>query len=317
MRRTSTTYRLAPMVLLFLAPSEVRAQSCHLTALGASLCDGPTAGEPGRDSDGDGISDRLEEETGTAPLRSDTDRDGIDDGEEDTNRDGVVDEGETDPRRAGLFIGSAPHIPEPLNFDLVRGLGAHRGELETNVLISIRPQRGGLRGTTWAPEVEWAFADGLALELEVPMSDREVHALKAAFQWTMPVPGDNSFTHGVQLLAEHLLDVQVTELALLYLAGARLGRVSLFAMAGVRASAAQGAHVEVLVNPSLFYDANEAVTLGVEGNVAQGVNGGRSGLVLAQIHWQVARRFRVQVGAGAEFQQGTVGALVVTRLILE
>lgn len=51
-----------------------------------------------RDSDGDGIPDRIEEQTGTDPHNPDTDGDGLPDGVEDHNHNGVVDPGETDPR---------------------------------------------------------------------------------------------------------------------------------------------------------------------------------------------------------------------------
>lgn len=274
------------------------------------------AREAARDSDGDGITDAVERATGTGPFRADTDRDGVPDGEEDTNLDGHVDPGESDPRVPGLFPGAAPHLPEPMSFDLVRGLGARAGELETNVLVTMRPRRGGLAETTWAPEVEWAFADNLAIELELPMVDREVHALKAAFQWTAPTPNAR-FAHGVQVIGEYLLDEEATEVTGLYLFGGRMGSFAMFAMVGVRGVAAQGGHLEVVANPSLFVDVHEAVTLGIEGNAAFGVRGDRSGAALAQIHWQIARRFRVQVGGGVEIEAGKVGAAVVTRWILE
>ena len=53
-------------------------------------------GEP-KDSDGDGLSDSLENSWCTDPFDADSDDDGIPDGIEDANHNGVVDEGETDP----------------------------------------------------------------------------------------------------------------------------------------------------------------------------------------------------------------------------
>jgi PKD repeat protein len=50
-----------------------------------------------QDSDGDGLSDPLEDQGCTSASDRDTDDDGISDGIEDVNRDGVVDAGETDP----------------------------------------------------------------------------------------------------------------------------------------------------------------------------------------------------------------------------
>jgi len=49
------------------------------------------------DADGDGLSDTLENTTCTDPFDADTDNDGISDGAEDLNKNGVVDSGETDP----------------------------------------------------------------------------------------------------------------------------------------------------------------------------------------------------------------------------
>ncbi|MBX3246016.1 MAG: hypothetical protein KF901_02400 [Myxococcales bacterium] len=270
-----------------------------------------------RDSDDDGIPDAIEIATGTSPLRADTDRDGVPDGVEDANQDGIVDAGESDPRRPGLFPGGAPHIPEPMNFDLVRGLGARRGEVEANVLVQVRPRRGRFGATTWAPEVEWAFWDGLAIEIELPMVDREVEALKAAFQWTAPSRAER-FTHGVQAIVEYLLDADATELTALYLAGGRIGHFALFAMAGARVLVGgETRREELLLNPSVYYDINEAFTIGLEGNIAWAVQNHWEGLALAQLHWQIVRRFRLQIGAGAEWQEGQAGALVVSRLILE
>jgi len=55
--------------------------------------------KPG-DSDGDGLPDALEATTCTDPNNPDTDNDGIKDGAEDANANGVVDTGETNPCNA-------------------------------------------------------------------------------------------------------------------------------------------------------------------------------------------------------------------------
>lgn len=51
------------------------------------------------DTDGDGIVDGVEWRTGTNPTLRDSDQDGIIDGIEDANWNGIIDSGETDPRK--------------------------------------------------------------------------------------------------------------------------------------------------------------------------------------------------------------------------
>jgi len=50
------------------------------------------------DTDADGLGDALERQTGTNPAERDSDADGLIDGDEDANHNGVLDAGETDPR---------------------------------------------------------------------------------------------------------------------------------------------------------------------------------------------------------------------------
>lgn len=269
------------------------------------------------DSDGDGLCDALEIETGTGPFRADSDRDGVPDGIEDVNLDGTVDPGESDPRIAGLFPGGYPHIPEPMVFDLVRGLGANKGEAEVNTLAVMTIENGKSR-LLWAPEVEWAFADNFAFEVELPMHERELHALKAAFQATLP-PHDEHVTHGVQVIGEYLLSSRETEAVLLYVVGGRVEGWSFLAMTGARATlpAHNRARYDALFNPSVYTDLTEALTVGLESNIA--VNGKRRTQIdlIPQVHWQLSRRVRLQSGGGISIQAGHIYPLFATRLILE
>jgi len=79
------------------------------------------AGEP-QDSDGDGLSNPLENSWCTDPHDADSDDDGILDGIEDANHNGVVDEDETDPCNAdtdgdgiqdGTELGITVAVPDP------------------------------------------------------------------------------------------------------------------------------------------------------------------------------------------------------------
>ena len=64
--------------------------------------DAQDGNEKPQDSDGDGLTDQQERsaENPTDPQKKDTDGDGRSDGEEDANRNGKVDPGESDPNRA-------------------------------------------------------------------------------------------------------------------------------------------------------------------------------------------------------------------------
>jgi hypothetical protein len=279
------------------------------------------ADEPceGLDSDGDGICDEIEIESGTSPFRVDTDGDSIPDGEEDLDHDGVVDEGESDPRVPGLFPGASPHIPEPLVFDLVRALGAKRNELEANTLIVTR-FRAGKPLVDWAPEVEWAIVDDVAIELELPLLDRELEAVKVAFQVTLPDRTER-FTHGVQLIEEYVFDAKAAKTTLLYLFGGRVGRVALFSMIGARAITpmSQREHYDALLNPSIYLDVNERLTLGLETNLALSLAASPNldALVLPQLHVQLSRHVRAQLGAGVQVVDGIAYGVGAMRWVME
>ena len=287
-----------------------------------------------RDTDRDGIPDRVEDanQNGrvdpgeTDPQRLDSDRDGVPDGVEDADRDGRVDPGESNPRVPGLFPGSGPHIPEPMLFDMVRGLGARAGEVEVNTLVTV-PWGGRRRDLEldWAPEIEWAPIHGLALELELPMQNGHLHALKAAAQRTFQRPRARpAFIDGVQALVE--ARPGVVDTTALYLLGYRLDRRwSALGMAGARLEWIRGGApgVAVLANPSVFVDLRERVTLGVEHNLALPFHDPHErrvrpyAAVIPQLHIQVARQWRLQLGGGLRLDHGRLRGLGGLRLIFE
>jgi hypothetical protein len=271
-----------------------------------------------QDSDRDGISDKIERATGTDPYHHDTDRDGVADGIEDENRDGIVNVGESDPRKPGLFAGGYPHIPEPMVFDLVRGLGARKGEAEVNTLMVLSdPTRNPV--LAWAPEVEWAFADNYAFEVELPMVDRHLHALKGALQATIP-PYSERFIQGFQVIGEYLLTERDLETTLLYLAGVRFGKWSMLSMLGARGVTPLSGmeHYQALFNPSVYHDTGEAITIGLESNFSVSLDGSTwESQLVPQLHWQLSRRTRIQVGGGIAWSETTTAPVAASRIILE
>jgi hypothetical protein len=223
------------------------------------------------------------------------------------------------PSAEGLYPGAYPHIPEPMVFDLVRGLGAARGELEANALAITRLRRGAQ--LAWAPELEWAFADGHAVELELPMINQTLDSLKLALQGTLP-ERQRRFIHGWQLIGERFLRTKSYETTALYLAGVRPSgsAVSLFAMTGARLAAGGSAprSLEWLVNPSLYVDLGGHLTVGLENNLAFHARGRLAELYsIPQVHWQMTRHMRLQIGGGVSVVHGQVAPVLATRLVLE
>lgn len=287
----------------------------------------PVADARPSDQDGDAIPDWVEDRDRdgrlsageTDPRRRDSDSDGVPDGAEDRDHDGLVDPGESDPRVPGLFPGSGPHIPEPLGFDMVRGLGARAGELEVNTLLLPR-WSGGAMTLDWAPELEWAPRDDLALEIELPMHGGQLHALKAAVQGTFARRSPR-FIAGWQAMGELLPGESMFRTTALYLVGLRLDRRwSVLGMSGMRMDWTRrpaAVDMALLVNPSVFIDVRERMTVGVEQNLAVGLGGAVSVTALPQFHFQVSRRFRVQSGLGLQVEDRRVALLGGLRLVLE
>lgn len=197
----------------------------------------------------------------------------------------------------------APDIAEPMVFDLVRPLGARRGELEVNTLAQ-RDLSGPSPVVEWAPEVELAVADGFAVELELPFENRRLTDLKLGLQGTFGLLDGGRGIHGVQYLGLWNRAARRWESSLLYVVGYRFGaRVSTLSMIGVGdLSAAGAAERAILLNHTSFYATGENTTLGVEVNVRAGRE--RSTLFMPQVHQTLTPRLEVQAGLGARHETG-------------
>lgn len=253
-------------------------------------------GDHTEDSDGDGERDHWE----TSVHAADTDGDGASDRKER--------EAGTAPNRNGLLS-----FPEPMVYDLVRGLDSRRGELEINLLSQLRARPGG-GVLVYAPEVEWAFANGHAVELELPFAGPDLLAWKVAVQGTLQLTDSGRAGHGWQVLAELDRGGRHGLVAAKWLGALRLSeRVTTLGMLGGRVDAGQ--HVAQvwsgLANLSLFAAISPLVTLGVEGNLQASQNGWQ-GRLKPQVHVQVNHHFRVQWGLGVhqlEHSRGMEGSL--------
>lgn len=196
--------------------------------------------------------------------------------------------------------GGAVPMPEPMVFDLVRPLGAKRGELEVNTLVQQSTQRGA--PFKWAPEIEWAFRDGLAIEAELPMENGAVVTYKAALQGTLAAGGNGRFQHGWQVIGQRVRADRSWSADALYLAGYRpWPKVTLFSMSGARRSVFDGDPVvQAVQNTTVFYQPSGGVILGVETNVVLGAADRRSRLIMPQLQLELAGKYLAEFGVGAE-----------------
>jgi hypothetical protein len=248
-----------------------------------------------------------------------------------------VSEAETIERVSGEERG--PRIPEPMVFDLVRPLGATRGEMEVNTLgmvplsrktgrVNNTPDPLGLvrrspdrQGIEWAPEIEYTIRDGLAVEFELPMENGQLEAYKGASQVTFGTAFNHHFIHGAQAIVQYDLEPKLWTATWLYLAGVRLDKTwSLFGMFGPRheiGPVTGGRKVELLSNLTVFADVTDRVVAGVETNVGQVLGGNTSLLVMPQIHHELGAFWMLQAGAGARFTSGFTLPEIGFRLIRE
>ena len=196
------------------------------------------------------------------------------------------------------------HIPEPMVFDLVHGLGVEQGAFEANVLVLFPLNDTSVRPVDWAPEVEHAVRDGVALEFELGFEDSDLHAYKFAAQFTFGQAFDNRYIHGSQVIVEKLDGADILELTGLYLAGIRFDpEWSTLLMLGFRTETGgdAGDHNEALFNFSLFREVGRHMTLGIESDLAVDLDDDSELLVMPQLHFELSDYLEIQLGAGAEF----------------
>ncbi len=190
-----------------------------------------------------------------------------------------------------------PNIPEPMLFDLVRPLGARKGELEVNSLFE-----HGLRhpGTEWAPEIEYAFADGYAIEFEFPSENTQLVEYKVALQGTIGTLRNNTMVHGWQVIGIRERETGHYSADLLYLNGSELpGRWSTFNMLGMRRTVfGSEGHNIGLVNNALFYDYSQRLTFGMELNHEIHAGFDWRTRIIPQIHYDFSTNLTVQFGGG-------------------
>ena len=216
-------------------------------------------------------------------------------------------------------------IPEPMMFDLVRGLGAEQGELEINTLADFPLNNTSIRPIEWAPEIEYALFDGFAVELEFPFADGHFEAFKYALQYTLGTSSNNKYIHGLQFIGETYVNGSITELSLLYIPAYRFNEtwsaLGLFGlMYELGADANLNKRTTVLLNATLFADIGHHSVLGLELNNSDPTLQLRDDnnmvlLVLPQFHYEFEFGFSFQIGFGPRFIESETEFSGVLRVI--
>lgn len=193
-----------------------------------------------------------------------------------------------------------PHIPEPMLFDLVRPLGATKGELEINTLVD-HALRGGHTG--WAPEIEYAFMDGHAIELELPFENFSVAEYKLALQGTFGILLDSKMIHGWQIIGRYDRHRKAYITDTLYLNGMRFSgqwrNWSMLNMFGIRNNfSVKQERFDGVLNNSIFYDYSRQLTLGFEVNSEIPRWRKWRYRLVPQIHYDFTPHTSLQLGGG-------------------
>ena len=232
----------------------------------------------------------------------------------DTDHDGASD---AEERRLGLDP-AVVTVPEPLYFDMIRGLGARAGELELNVLTHASWGRLPAEPTV-SPELELVPLPGVGLELEGSFDAAGFRNVRVGVQGTLPGGLGESFLHGWLALGTHEPRGDRWRGAALYIAAYRFdAHWSLLAMAGVELDreATLPTRAATLLNPSLFFDLSAETALGVELNHRHVLGESSELLVLPQVHWQPVRWIKAQAGAGMDAKLGSTGLAGALRVSL-
>ena len=215
-------------------------------------------------------------------------------------------------------------VPEPLMFDLVRGLGARQGELEISSLAEFPLNDASARGVEWAPEIEYALFDNFAVELEFPLNNFELEAYKMAIQWTMGQSKNNKFIHGIQVIGEKFIHDDILELSFLYVPAYRFNEVwSSIGLFGVMLESGGDAPKKdytILLNASIFADLDSHTVVGLEINNSDPTlqridNNEMELLILPQVHYEFDSGLAFQFGLGPKFGQGNTEFSAVLRAI--
>jgi hypothetical protein len=235
---------------------------------------------------------------------------------------------------------TTPHVPEPMVFDLVRPLGAKKGEFEVNTLALIPFNRrltgssrsGDELGQTplsadrglieWAPEIEFTLWDGFALEFEFPFEGSVLEEIKTAAQWTAGTALGGRFIHGFQAIFERARQSTTSTWTGVWIGAMRFSpRWSLLGMSGASHEVGGGIddiggnRTQILQNLNLFCNLTDQFHLGLESNYAVSLDGNSTLLLMPQLQFDLGNHLSVQLGAGIGLSESETLPQAAVRVI--
>lgn len=185
--------------------------------------------------------------------------------------------------------------PEPMVFDLVDPLGTQKGEFEINTLMDYSPRTGQFQ---WSPEIEYSFAKGHAIELELPVENDSLSEYKMALQGTLGELLQKRMIHGWQIIGRRENDEKEFAAEALYINDFKLSeKWSTMNMFGLRRTRLneEGDFVG-LTNNSVFYQSHFRFAVGIELNSE--VNNHYNYRLTPQIQYAFTKKAFIQFGGG-------------------
>lgn len=205
-------------------------------------------------------------------------------------------------------------LPEPLFFDLFRRPDSHAGEVEVNTLVGVSLKREAR--VEWAPEIEYTFAAGHAIEMQVNVDHDQLRRVQVGLQGTLGWSRNLRFIHAWQLVSAYEAEERAVSGTGLYLFAVRLTpRLSSWVFVGGRVLSPSGGGPEaaLIVNPSLYWRLHRKVNLGLEGGILHGPQE-QIYLALAEVEWDVTSSVQVHVGVGPRWKEGQPQAFLALRV---
>jgi len=195
-------------------------------------------------------------------------------------------------------------VHEPLFVDLVRPINSKKGQLEINSLCAKSSKYH------CSPELEYVIADGLGLELELPMDHNfQLESLKIAIQKKINFTFNKNYDHAFQLINEKKLHHKKNSTTFYYVSGFNKNDYSFVMLNGFAKSQKK---YSILLNSTFYKNFNKDFAYGIEVNYDKTADFSLRILPQAKFHFN--KKCELQIGVGIE-KKYMAGALRIISII--